>query len=103
VLVVEDFEPFRRFIRSMLQKRPEFQVICEVSDGLEAVRRAGELQLDLILLDIGLPNLNGIEAAKRIRQVAPGTKIIFVTQNSDRAESFVVFPLKAAADVVATG
>jgi DNA-binding NarL/FixJ family response regulator len=82
--VAEDFELFRRFIRSLLQKWPKFQVICETSDGLEAVQRAEELQPDLILLDIGLPNLNGIEAAKRMRQVAPGTKIIFVTQNSDK-------------------
>ena len=82
--MAEDFELFRRFIRSLLQKWPKFQVICETSDGLEAVQRAEELQPDLILLDIGLPNLNGIEAAKRMRQVAPGTKIIFVTQNSDK-------------------
>ena len=67
VLVVEHSEPFRRFIRSMLQKRPEFQVICEVSDGLEAVQKAGELQPDLIVLDLGLPTLDGIEAARRIR------------------------------------
>ena len=84
VLLVENFEPFRRFIRSMLQKRPEFQVICEVSDGLEAVQKAHELKPDLILLDIGLPNLDGLEAANRIRQVAPGAKIIFLTQNSDK-------------------
>jgi DNA-binding NarL/FixJ family response regulator len=80
VLVVDDFEPFLRFIRSMLQERPELQVICEVSDGLEAVQKAEELQPDLILLDIGLPTLNGIEAARRIRKLAPECKIIFVTQ-----------------------
>jgi DNA-binding NarL/FixJ family response regulator len=47
--VVEDFEPFRRFIASTLQKRPELQIICEVSDGLEAVQKAQELQPDLII------------------------------------------------------
>jgi DNA-binding NarL/FixJ family response regulator len=83
VLVVEDFGRFRQFIRSMLQKRPELQVICEVSDGLEAVQKASELKPDLILLDIGLPTLNGIESAKQIRQLVPDTKIIFLTLNRD--------------------
>jgi DNA-binding NarL/FixJ family response regulator len=81
VLLVEDFEPFRRFIRTTLQKA-ELQIIAEVSDGLEAVRKAEELQPDLILLDIGLPGLNGIEATRRIRKRSPESKIIFVTQQS---------------------
>jgi DNA-binding NarL/FixJ family response regulator len=80
VLLVEDFEPFRRFIRTTL--RTELQIIAEVSDGLEAVRKAEELQPDLILLDIGLPTLNGIEAARQIRTLSPQSKIIFVTQES---------------------
>jgi DNA-binding NarL/FixJ family response regulator len=82
VLVVEDFVPFRQFLSSALGKRAEFQVICEVSDGLEAVRRAEELKPDLILLDIGLPGLNGIEAARQIRRLAPESKLIFVSQES---------------------
>ena len=57
VLVVEDFEPFRRFICSTLGKRPELQIVGEASDGLEAVHKAEELQPDLILLDIGLANV----------------------------------------------
>ena len=82
VLVVEDFAPFRQFICSTLEKRRELQVICEVSDGLEAVQKAEELKPDLILLDIGLPALNGIEAARRIRNLVPEAKIIFVSQES---------------------
>ncbi len=69
LLVVDDYEPFRRFVCSTLEKRPELQVIGEVSDGLEAVQKAAELTPDLILLDIGLPTLNGIEAARRIRKL----------------------------------
>jgi DNA-binding NarL/FixJ family response regulator len=82
VLVVEDSEPFRRFICSTLRKRTELQIVGETSDGLEAVEKAEELQPDLILLDIGLPTLNGIEAARRIRKIAPQSKILFVSQES---------------------
>jgi DNA-binding NarL/FixJ family response regulator len=82
VLVVEDFEPFRRFVCSMVGDASELQVICEASDGLEAVRQAVELQPDLILLDIGLPSLNGIEAARQIRKLSPQSKILFVSQES---------------------
>jgi DNA-binding NarL/FixJ family response regulator len=81
VLLVEDFEPFRRFSWTTLQKT-ELQIIAEVSDGLEAVRKAQELQPDLILLDIGLPGLNGIEAARRIRTLSPQSRILFVSQES---------------------
>lgn len=80
--MVEDFEPFRRLIRSKLQSRAEFH-ITEVSDGFEAVRKAEKLQPDLILLDIGLPKLDGIEVARRIRKVAPLAKILFLSINSD--------------------
>jgi DNA-binding NarL/FixJ family response regulator len=82
ILVVEDYEPFRRHICLSLQQRPEFQVI-QASNGLEAVQKAKELQPDLILIDIGLPKLNGIEAAKRIRRLAPQAKLLFVSQESD--------------------
>jgi DNA-binding NarL/FixJ family response regulator len=84
VLVVDDYEHWRRFACSTLQKRAELQVIGEVSDGLEAVQKAQELQPDLILLDIGLPALNGIEAARRIRGCAPDSKILFVSENRSR-------------------
>jgi DNA-binding NarL/FixJ family response regulator len=79
--VVEDHERWRHFFSTALQKDPELQVIGEVSDGLEAVQKAQELQPDLILLDIGLPTLNGIEAARRIREVSPMSKILFVSEN----------------------
>ena len=75
VLVVEDYKPWRDYICSLLQTKPEFRVVSDLADGLEAVQKAEELQPDLILLDIGLPALNGLEVAKRIRQVAPAQKL----------------------------
>lgn len=66
-------------------KQQEFHIICEVSDGLEAVHKAEELKPDLILMDIGLPTLNGIEAARRIRRSIPDSKIVFLSQESSPA------------------
>jgi DNA-binding NarL/FixJ family response regulator len=79
--VVDDYEPWQGFVSKTLRNEPELQVIGQVSDGLEAVQQAQELQPDLILLDIGLPTLNGIEAARRIRKVSPTSKILFVSEN----------------------
>jgi DNA-binding NarL/FixJ family response regulator len=82
VLVVEDFLAFRRFICSALLQNPHLQVVFESSDGQEAVQKAAALQPDLILLDIGLPTLNGLAAARQIRELVPESKIIFVSQES---------------------
>lgn len=81
VLLVDDFEPFRAVVSSLLRKKPQLQIVAEASDGLEAVEKSRQLQPDLILLDICLPKLNGINAAEQIREVAPQSKIIFVTQD----------------------
>jgi DNA-binding NarL/FixJ family response regulator len=80
VLLVEDFGPFRAFVATLLREKPDVQVVSEASDGFEAVRRARELHPDLILMDIGVPGLNGIEAARRIRELAPRSRIVFLTQ-----------------------
>jgi DNA-binding NarL/FixJ family response regulator len=81
ILLVEDFEAFRRLVCSILRQRAEFQ-IAEASDGLEALWKTERLQPDLVLLDIGLPNLNGIEVSKCARRVAPAAKIVFLSQES---------------------
>lgn len=82
ILVVDDFERFRRFILSILERRAEYQVIGQASDGLEAIQLAEKLQPDLILIDVVLPNLNGLEAARRIHDVAPLAKILFLSLQS---------------------
>jgi len=82
ILVADDYKGWRRQACLLLQAHPELQVISEASDGLEAVQKAEEFRPDLILLDIGLPRLNGLEAARRIRKLAPESKILFLTQES---------------------
>jgi DNA-binding NarL/FixJ family response regulator len=82
ILVVDDYAPWRRFVLTTLQKQQGLQIIGEAVDGLEAVQKARQLQPDLILLDIGLPILNGFEAARQIRSLSPASKIVFVTQES---------------------
>jgi DNA-binding NarL/FixJ family response regulator len=82
ILIVDDFKDWRRQVRLLFQARPDWQVIAEASDGSEAVQKAEELKPDLILLDIGLPKLNGIEAARRIRHLSPNSKIVLLSQDN---------------------
>jgi CheY-like chemotaxis protein len=82
VLVVDDYEPFRRIIYSTLQHELQLQTIVEASDGVEAIELAKALQPDLVVMDIRLPKVNGIEAAEKILKVAPQAKILFVSQES---------------------
>jgi DNA-binding NarL/FixJ family response regulator len=98
--VVDDYGPFRRFLCSTLEQKPALLVIGEVSNGLEAVRKAEELQPDLILLDVGLPALDGIEAARRIRKLSPESKILFVSQESSADVVQEAFSLGALGYVV---
>jgi len=80
ILVADDFEPWRRLVSWLIAPRKsEWSIVCEVSDGVEAVEKAGDLRPELILLDIGLPKLNGIEAARQISQIASYSKILFLS------------------------
>ena len=100
VLVVDDYEPFRRFACSTLAKRQNLEVIGEASDGLEAVRKTEELKPDLIVLDIGLPTLDGIEVARQVRNLRPQCKILFMSQESSAAVAQEAFSLGAMGYVV---
>jgi DNA-binding NarL/FixJ family response regulator len=82
VLVVEDHEPFRRVICELLRQRAELLIVGEAADGLDAIRQAEALRPDVVTLDIGLPALNGIEVAGRLRAVVPDAKLMFVTIES---------------------
>lgn len=83
VLIADDFDLWKGFVIARLQERRDLQIVGFASDGVQAVQKAEELQPDLILLDMMLPKLNGIEAARQIRKVAPQAKILFVSSESD--------------------
>lgn len=83
ILLAEDIELWREFISSMLVTEPSFELICEVADGLQAVLMAERHQPTIALLDIGLPSLCGIDAARSIKTRAPNTAIIFLSGEQD--------------------
>ena len=82
VLVVEDHDPFRRALCELLQERADVLIVGQAADGLDAIRQAEALRPDVVMLDIGLPTLNGLEVAARIRAVVPDAKLMFVTNES---------------------
>jgi DNA-binding NarL/FixJ family response regulator len=83
ILVADDFRPWRRAVCSMLGTQPELRVIAEAVDGLEAVEKARELKPDLVLLDVGMPRLNGIKASLSISEVSPTSKVLFLSGIDD--------------------
>jgi DNA-binding NarL/FixJ family response regulator len=83
VLIVDDYKPWQDFICSLVKEVQGFRLVGTASDGLEAVQKANDLQPDLILLDVGLPGINGIAAAAQIRQCSPKSRILFVSENCD--------------------
>ena len=81
ILIADDHEVARRGIRAMLESHPGWEVCGEAKDGREAVELAGRMNPDLILLDIGMPNLNGLEAARQILAVSPDIAILILTMH----------------------
>lgn len=100
ILVADDYAPWRAQARAILQASPGLQVICEACDGKETIQKATDLQPDIVLLDVGMPILNGIEAAEKIRMATPRSKIIFVTQDGDADVKAAVLALGAEAYVL---
>jgi DNA-binding NarL/FixJ family response regulator len=82
ILLVDELEPWRRFASLTLRKKPGLLVVGEASNGSEAFQKAVELEPDLILLGVGYPALEGIEVARRIREMVPEAKIIFLSEES---------------------
>jgi DNA-binding NarL/FixJ family response regulator len=84
VLVVDDFKEWRDFARTALEKVAGLVVVAEASDGLEAVQKAEKLQPDLVVLDVGLPALNGIDVARQIERSCQNSRVVFLTENHSR-------------------
>jgi DNA-binding NarL/FixJ family response regulator len=82
VLVVDDHDFVREAVCSLLSKEPTLDVICQTANAEDAVTKAAELQPDIVLLDISLPGMNGLEASRQIRKVAPKSYIIFLSQHN---------------------
>ncbi len=83
IVLADDFAPWRARVRSFLQGETDWKIVFEACNGLEAVQKTVELHPDVVLLDLSMPGLNGIEAAKRIRQLSPKSITIILTQNAD--------------------
>jgi len=82
ILIADDYAPWRRYVSRLLQQTSDCNVISEVADGLEAVTRSEELQPDLIMLDLGLPTISGMEALRRIRLAGCRSAVIIVTNEA---------------------
>jgi two-component system invasion response regulator UvrY len=81
VLVVDDHDGVRRAICALLSEEPSLNVVCETANGEDAVKKTTEHEPDLVLLDIGLPGISGIEAARQILKASPQSKILFLSQH----------------------
>lgn len=95
VLLAEDHAIVREGLRSLLEKQPEIEIVCDAEDGRMAVERARELQPDVVIMDITMPNLNGVEATRQITKEFPEIKVIALSVHSNRI--FVADMLEAGA------
>jgi len=95
ILLADDHTVMRRGLRLLLESHPQFGVVAEASDGRQAVEQAEATEPDVAVLDIAMPNLNGIEAAQRINAALPNTAIVILSMHSD--EGYVLRALKAGA------
>lgn len=95
IIIVDDHKILRQGLRTMLEKIPGMEVVAEAEDGRTAVRQAQELTPQVVIMDVGLPDLNGIEATRQVLMVSPQTKVIGLSMHSDKR--FVLNMIKAGA------
>ena len=95
VLIVDDHRILRQGLKSLLEKEPDLRVVAEADDGREALELVERLPVDMVIMDVAMPALNGIEATRRLLSTKPGTKVIGLSMHTDRR--FVSEMLKAGA------
>jgi len=95
VLLADDHRLIRAGLRLVVEQEADFTVAGEADDGLEAVAKARSLKPDVVVMDVGMPNLNGIEACRQIRELLPGTQVVMLSMHSD--EGYVLRALRAGA------
>ncbi len=95
ILLADDHTVIRKGLRALLERQPEFSVVAEAADGREAVDGAEATNPDVAVIDIAMPNLNGIEAARRITERRPETAVVILSMHAD--EGYVLRALKAGA------
>lgn len=96
IVIAEDHTILREGLRVLLSSDPEFEVVCEAEDGRDAIRCVENLSPDLVLMDLSMPRMNGLEAIKEIKKRSPETKIITLTVH--KTEEYVLAALQAGAD-----
>ena len=96
IVIAEDHTILREGLKALLLSAPNLKVVGEAEDGREAIKRAGELNPDLMLLDLSMPRMNGLEAIREIKQQSPETKILILTVH--KTEEYVLASLEAGAD-----
>jgi DNA-binding NarL/FixJ family response regulator len=96
ILLVEDHRILREGVRAILAAQPDFEVVGEAADGGEAIRCAQELQPDVILLDLSMPRMNGLEALKGIKRVAPDARVVILTVQ--KGDEYIFSAIRAGAD-----
>lgn len=95
VLTVDDSPPWQLYILKSLETESDLKIVAQVGDGLEAVQEAAKLCPDIIVMDLGLPCINGLEATRRIRSVSPNSKVLFLSEH--RSQGFIDAAFEAGA------
>ena len=96
IVIAEDHTILREGLRALLSAKPDFSIVGEAEDGRDAIRCVGQERPDLILMDLSMPKMNGLEAIKEIKKLNPDTKVIVLTVH--KTEEYILASLRAGAD-----